>query len=354
MNEHVTLREVKARFDENKLAYETITVGEGRTLLVSAYGGRAIGPFEGEDGESVLWLPGVFKSKTKFAAFVKEHGWLVGAERFWIQPELRFYCDAPEKFDETYTVQPGIDPGSWKVQKQEDLITLDQTSEFKALDDGSIKRCAIVRMYEPAANPLMFQSSDGLKNVTYYGFTQHIEMMDETPDNPIPLEPWLLTNVNPGGKIIVPYFGDFRYDDYYEPVGDLLEDCGDYATLEATGVNKYKVAFKSATTFGRMGYLSETENGYRLMIRNYYNDPSARYGGEPWKRLGERGTSMYFYNDHGKDGGGFAEFENSFPPVHPVTHRCSSATSLWFFEGSQREIDEIITVLLGIYYEFEE
>lgn len=358
MNNHVTLLEVKSRLEEQGIAYEILEVGNGMKLLLTQRGARAIGPFLGEEGESVFWLNKAFKDADAFARFVGEGAWNLGGERLWLQPELRLFCEAPEKFDIDYIVQPGIDPGNWEIERTQKRIVLRQDTEFKALDNGTTKRCLIERAYWPAENPLRYAACDGLKNVTYYGFFQHIDLVDKTPENPVRLEPWLLTQMTPGGTVIVPYFGNFSYDDYYEPVGDLLDDHPgfdglSYAELQATGYTKYKVAFKSATTFGRMAHLQKAGDFWRLMIRNYYNDPSLAYGGEPWKRVGELGTSTYFYNDNGLSGG-FLEFENACTPVDDETHRSSSDTSLWFFEGSKREISAIMRILLGVNYEWSD
>lgn len=128
-----------------------------------------------------------------------------------------------------------------------------------------------------------------------------------------------------------------------------------YAELNANGALKYKFGYRSAQTFGRMAYLKPYDTGWQLMIRNYYNDPSMPYCAEPFGELGNRGCSMYFYNDRGGKGG-FAEFENSGTPIdsHSENGKTVSTSSTWFFFGDQENISKVITNLMGIHYDFGE
>lgn len=353
MNYHITLRAAKIRLRENGIAYEELSIGNGWTLLLTQYGGRALGPFKGEEGESFLWLNGAFRDKEAFGQLIRDRGWNLGGERFWVNPELKFFCETPETFNETYTVQAQLDPGSYAIARENGRVRLNQSVRLRELGGEAVKEFRIDRRYAPAAHPLSW--IDALKGIPmdYCGYIQEITLEDTSPETPLCLEPWTLCQVNPAGKFVVPFFGAFQFDDYYEPVGEMQRVKRGYAELDVTGWRKYKTAYKSAMTFGRIAYVTRFGEDWAVMIRNYYNDPSSPYVSEPWNQLGRRGSSAYFYNDDGSNGG-FGEFEHGGLTAGPDTGRTRSenASSLWFFFGEREKISEVMRVLLGVEYAF--
>lgn len=353
MDNHVTLKTVRSRLEEMGMDYVLLPLDGGHTALFSCYGGRLMGPFRGEDGESLLWLSKAFQDKDAFRAFVEARQWNIGGERLWVNPELKFFCESPETFDQTYTVQPELDPGNYTLTAGEGAVNLSMDVTLQVLATGQKKAFRLERRYAPALNPLRYMSGLRELPIAYCGLTQEIILKDTSPQVPLGLEPWILTQINPGGKVVTPYFGPFEFVDYYEAVGELQKVTSRYAELSITGCNKYKVAYRSAQTLGRMAYVRPMGNEWALMVRNYYNDPSIPYISEPWGDLGNRGCSTYYYNDHGMTDG-FAEFENSGAVVGPEAGRSqsSSTTALWFFQGGRHDIGQIMNALLGIDYAF--
>ena len=353
MDNHITLSEAKSRLDLQGISYAQLPLGDGFSALITQYGGRLIGPFSGEQGQSVLWITKEMTDDDAFSTFIKNRSWNLGGERLWINPELKFFCQSPETFDDTYTVQSELDPGNYALMQSNDGVHLEQSCTVKVLGSGEEKSFFIHRRYAPAPNPLAYNAELKDADVGYCGYLQDVYLKDTSPAFPLELEPWILTQINPGGQLVVPYFGDFDSVDYYEPVGARQQVFDGYAQLDVTGCDKFKVAYRAAQTFGRMGYVRHTDEGWQLMIRNYYNDPSAPYLSEPWGELDNRGCSFYCYNDHGLEDG-FAEFENSCPPIGEKAGRseCHSTTSVWFFFGSQYDIGRIMKNLLGIDYKF--
>ena len=354
MNNHITYAQAIRMLDSQRLAYEVLELGNGWRAILTQYSGRLLGPFKGENGESVLWANAAMKDEAAFRAFVDGRQLHLGGERFWINPELRFYCDAPELFDATYTVQDSVDPGHYAISQEDGTVALGQQVEVKALDTGERKRFTVGIRYRAANSPLGFVKSLRGIGVDYCGYTQEIDLCDESMDTPIPLEPWTLTQVNPeGGRVVTPFLGEFDFVDYYDPVGDLQRVKNGYAECDTNGTRKYKVAYRSAGTFGRMAFVKPLDGGWHLMVRNYYNDPSSPYVSEPWGDLGNRGCSTFYYNDD-MSNGGFAEFENGGLTVGPGTgrRRSTSVSSTWFFFGSQADIGRVMKALLGIDFEF--
>ncbi len=356
MDNHVTYRQAIKILDSQNMKYEILQLDNNWRLIITQYGGRAIGPFKDEDSESVLWLNEAFCDEASFEKFVKNREVHLGGERFWVNPELRFFCDTPEKFDDTYFVQPSIDPGNYNVNQTEMGVELDMDvilDNRNCPNSNQEKIFYVKRRYYPAVSPLKYVKELKDIKVDYCGFSQDIFMKDNNPKIESYLEPWILTQVNPNGKFITPYSGDFDYVDYYIPVDDMQKVHDGYAELEVTGNRKYKVAYRSAKTMGRMGFLKQYGDKWHLMIRNYYNDPSVPYCSEPWGDLENRGCSTYYYNDD-ETNGGFAEFENSGKTIGIDSGRLEShdTTSLWFFFGEKEEIIAIMRCLLGINYKF--
>jgi hypothetical protein len=351
MDNKIRYVDVISRLEENKLTYEIVTLSKDVSLIVTALGGRAIGPFY-KRGLSIGWLNEAFKSKSAFADFLKSKHWNIGAERMWVAPEFPFFNKQRSKFDETYTVQPEIDPGNHVLKVENTGVNLDLSVDVPVFEmPFERKAFHINRSICVAENPLKYL--DQLKDidVAYGGFNHHIMLEDTSIQNKMPLEPWVLSQINPGGHIIVPFMGAFEFVDYYDPIDDSIQKVYDgYVELKVCGDRKYKVAYKSAQTFGRAGYINKyDEENYYLIIKNYDNNPSNAYCCEPWHTTGEKGCSLYVYNDNGQNGG-FAEFENSGFTTNENTPKVNNTFTQWFFIGKKSDMERIILALLGVTY----
>ena len=150
MNHRISFDMALTRLQEQCIACETLEIGAGRSLLLTEHGGRALGPFEA-GGESVFWMNEAFENREKFAEFIKAGHWNMGGERFWLNPELSFFCDSPQTFDATYSVPPEIDPGRYLIAREVGCVTLKQgicvRSRWGVPEE---RRCDVTRTYAPA------------------------------------------------------------------------------------------------------------------------------------------------------------------------------------------------------------
>lgn len=351
MDNQITKQQILDRYQEQGLRLACVPLDNGYEILVTEYGGRIFGPF-GPDGVSTLWVNSVFQDSGRFADFVRERKWNLGGDRLWFGPELDFFCTSPEAFDESYTVPGPMDPGHYKMESDLSRVHLMNHADVTLPSDKSTKSYEVFRTIRPAANPLRYLRQTSF-DVQYCGYFQDIDLKNLDSQEDWYTEPWILTQINPGGKVLVPYLGNFEFVDYYEPVDEHCQKVHEnYVELNITGDRKYKTAYRCASTFGRMAYVNRTASGsLYLMIRNYYNDPSLSYCMGPWKEPLNRGCSTYFYNDGGSEGG-FGEFENSCMPAGAdMDFRTShSTTALWFFFGTAPELEKVIYALLGITY----
>jgi len=355
MDNHISFEKAIEMLELQNMKYHVLELNGQWKVILAQYGGRLLGPFYGYKGESLLWMNTAWKQKTAFRRFIANRDWNLGGERLWINPELRFFVKSPDRFSETYTVQPALDPGHYQLTQNGRSLHLQQDIHLTDLAANMPKEISIKRRYRAAENPLRYIQS--LKDIPldYCGYIQEIELECANPGE-ITIEPWTVTQVNPEGHFIIPYCGDFDCVDYYGNNPEGVQTVHDgYAQLYASGALKYKFGYRSAQTFGRMAYLKPYGDGWQLMIRNYYNDPSMPYCAEPFGELGNRGCSMYFYNDRGGKGG-FAEFENSGTPIgiDPEDRKSVSTSSTWFFFGNQENIGKVIASLMGIHYDFDE
>ncbi len=361
MNHKIKMAQVIERFDENHIEYYTVDLDGGNTLIVSRFGGRVIGPFDRETGESLIWLSDAFSSRERFSELAGQGRIPIGAERLWIAPELNFYTTKRENFDIDYHCQQGIDPGTYSIVKTGNKVSLHMYADVKAYSlPFSSKQFEVRRQVLPAANPLRFlpNTDELMKGVYYTGYRQDVFIEDLSPEKAMYLEPWLVMQVNPPGEVIIPFTGSegFAYDDYYDPVdGTFLEIRENYAVLQGTGARKYKLAFKSANTTGRSAYLTKLDNErYLLIIKSFYNDPSTPYCKEGWQAPGIRGCSLFIYNGFTRPDGvtGFVEFEHVGQTIGLDSGRdwSNSETCHWFFTGAKEALARIMDQLLGIKY----
>ena len=90
MNNHIAFNQAKRMLESQNIAYEVLQLDGNWKAIITQYGGRLIGPFAGDEAESVLWVTAAMKSEEEFKTFVENRKWCLGGERFWVNPELRF------------------------------------------------------------------------------------------------------------------------------------------------------------------------------------------------------------------------------------------------------------------------
>ena len=356
MNNHITYLTVRERLEEQNLRYRTLDLPGGYEILVMEKSGRVFGPYENDRDEGVFWANKAFKSQETFDAFLADPDeWCFGGDRYWITPEFPFFCRRRNDFFTSYVVQKGIDPANYTLQT-DPFGNLFLQSELRGdlyESERSNKEVFLEKTIRKKENPLRYleKYNEYMQNVTFTGFEQEAVIRDISPEKELELELWNLTQVNPGGQILIPYTHDYGYVDYYTPVDEnIISDQGSHIAVNVRSSADHKLGFYSATTLGRAAYLTEVKEGtWCLFVKNYYNDPSAYSVGEPWNQPGKRGCSLYLYIDGGGQGG-FAEFENVGRSFGGSTGRRASVdnTNYWFYYGAKDSLLRIASTLLGI------
>lgn len=312
MNNIITYGCVIRLLKKSNVSHETVELSDDWRIIVSQYGGRILGPFRGDNGESLLWMSDVWQDEDAFADFLRTRSWNVGGDRLWIEPELPFFTTEKAHFHDTYVVQGAIDPGAYAMSDVDGGVRLEQEVHAKVFEMPVTDRhFRMRRTVQRASNPFA-EKAKRLGIDDCFGLVQTVELEDLDPDSPTYLEAWLLSQINPRGDLIVPYTGKtFDYLNYYEQIpGDMVRVEGNKLLVRVTGDIRYKLGFPSLNTTGRSAYLGSLTDGTPyLFVRCFYNNPSSVYCGAPYSDPEVYGHSLYLYNDPGSQGG-FAEFEN--------------------------------------------
>lgn len=354
MNNQIFLQTVKRRLQENNLVYEELPLQNGYTVLCTQRGGRILGPFDPDTGESVWWMNSALKDKEDFRAFLKSDDWNIGGDRLWVEPEMPLFVPDRTDFFNSYLVQPQIDPGNYTLKRTAADVSMTQQVTAKTFQvDCSQKRFTVTRDIRQAADPLRSHPNGRAlsQGVMHCGLRQRVALTVIDQDTNVYLEPWILTQVNPKGRLLVPCIGAADFVDYYEPIpASMYRKCGTVLDVDVTGNHRFKLGFRAVQTMGRSGYFGRLSNGQSyLFVRFYGNNPSNTYCGDPFDRPDLYGCSLYLYNDSGNLGG-FAEYENAGTTISGDTglRTASDDVTYHLYFGELNAVQAISRKLLGV------
>ncbi len=350
----VTLQHVLDRLEENNIAYGLLELQGGVTIVLSQRGGRIFGPFLTKDAGGIFWINQAFAEASAFSAFLRSGSWNLGGDRLWIAPEIQYHVPDRSNFWGSVfwpaEVDPGnyaleeLAPGEWRLAQQMTLQAYNLASGEKELH---FER-RIRQVGDPLRNLSNYQALAG--DVLFAGYEQLVTLSESRRDD-IVSEAWSLTQLNPGGHLVIPCSPRVEYTDYYKPIDEGLQSFHpNHVRLKITGNRQYKVGYKAAHVFGRLAYHNHLADGRAyLIVRNFFNNPSSPYTEEPDHSPGCRGHSIHVYNDNG-NAGGFGELECNAQTIGGDTGRSSSTDQLvlWLYVGSSDEIKEIGMQLLGV------
>lgn len=358
MSDRIRYQQVIDRLEENGLVYGVLALQNGVSAIVSQHGGRVFGPFLTEDSESVFWTNDAFASPEAFGEFLRSGNWNIGGDRMWIAPEIQYHVPDRDDFWGSVFWPEQVDPGTYTLQQPAPgqwLLSQDMTLQAYNLASGQ-KELHLERLIRPVEDPLrnVRAYAELLDGVQYSGYEQVVTLSEGKRDD-IVSEAWSLTQLNPGGVLVIPASPRVEYTDYYEPVDDRLQTFHPgHVRLQITGDRQYKVGYKAAHVLGRLAYFNHIDDGpddrhAYLIVRNFFNNPSAAYAEEPDQKIGCRGHSIHVYNDDG-NAGGFGELECNAQTIGGETGRSSSTDQLvlWLYVGAPDKVKEIGLHLLGI------
>lgn len=345
--------DVQLRLTEAGIAWHLLDLGDGWSVVVSAYGARVYGPFASEHAPSANWLPDAFGDADAFAALVESGFWNVGGERIWIGPEIRYMIPDRSEYWASYTMPAAIDPGVHSLEVDSGVVRMASEARLESfLAPLGSARFTVGVDVARSAHPL--RETPGFatrfERVSYAGYTTTVSLVQDG-EIAIPSESWILNQVRGGGTALISATPVAEVTDYYEPVGDQLAAVSGGLAVQLSGARRFKIGVKSAHVFGRLGHVSVGSDGLiTLMVRSFPNDPSNEYTEEPDFAPGVRGDSTHLYNDDGGLGG-FSELESRGGTVGLTAGKTASVDrfSTWLFTGSHHDLDQIAWEMLGIH-----
>jgi len=356
MNNEISYSQVLDRLTEQNIPHAILKLQNDVRIVISQHGGRILGPFLTSKSESLSWLSAAFSDSGEFDRFLKSGDWNIGGDRIWIGPEIQYSVidRGNERGTAKETVQTQMDPGnpsltqtvlgSWRLHQSMTLDAFTLTTGKKTL--------SLDRTIRMAQNPLRdFCNFQKLMNgVLFAGYAQKINLTEEKADD-IVSNVWSLIQLNPEGVVLTSTYSDADYIDYYEPVDDSVHSISsNHAMAHINGNRQYKVGYLATNVMGRIAYLSRLTNSkWYLIIRNFFNNPSAFYPDEPAHLPGVNGASVFIYNDDGGLGG-FGEMEFQGQAIGGLTGQSSTyeEISTWIFVGGKDKLEMISNQLLGL------
>ena len=348
MNNYITAELIMKRFNENGIKYSRIELSSGWFVIVCEYGGHIFGPFDSNKSDSIFWASRAFEDADEFAKMIADRDWNLGGDRFWLEPELPFFIENREDFFGSYMVQESLDPGTYSMEEIDYGIKMSQSLKLKSFEKNScLKEVYMQREIAPVKNPFVYKD---LSHVDAFAFKERLKIEDKGGAENIYLEPWILTQVNPCGKLIIPHVGnELDVVNYYEDIPESMIINGErYTWVDVTGNIRYKLGFKALQITGRSGFIGKMKDGRTyLIVKSFFNNPSNVYSGAPNSNENQYGCSLFVYNDSGSQGG-FAEYETCGTTISGDTGlKCAEdEIYYYFFVGDEEVINKIAKKLL--------
>ena len=350
MNNRILRHQVIQTLSSAGIQFEVLPLSKDWSILITRRGGRILGPFKGEAGESVFWANAALNDSEAFQRFMESRDWNLGGDRYWMEPEVPLYIRDRSDFDGSYTVQSEIDPGRYSLLRDGDTVTLAQTVEAEVFGEKVAEKHFTMQRRVRALNNPFSSEARAYGIMECFGFAQDLSVEDLSDDHSVYLESWILTQVNPGGELIMPHTGSAaEYLNYYEPIdGALIEERDRRMWIKVTGKAHFKLGFKATSITGRSGYLGHMSNGDAyLLVKQVFNDPSNIYCGGPGWAPDKYGYSAFLYNDSGSLGG-FGEYELCGKTLSGDTGiRCADDTmNYYFFFGEEAALRQLAADIL--------
>jgi hypothetical protein len=237
-----------------------------------------------------------------------------------------------------------VKPGQWSLSQDMNLNVNFSTTKRKGLH--------LERLIYRAEDPLRKLSNyvDLADGITFFGYEQRMTL-SETRHDDLLSQTWSLVQLNPGGMLLISTLPNVEYTCYYEPVDDDIHSIHNYyVRLKITGDRRYKLGYKAVHILGRLAYFNHLNNDRAyLIVRNFFNNPSAPYPDEPYHLPGHQGDSIHIYNDDGGLGG-FGELECQGQAIGGETGKSITTDQmvLWFYVGAPNKVKKIVNHLIGV------
>ena len=362
----MTLTKLTADLAAANLQSHAFSSPSGGTILVTQHGGRVLGAFTDSSADNLYWVnPELSDPASARQLLAGEH--VLGGDRMWLAPERGLFFKGDKLADGVVT-QPAIDPGNWLIA-QKSATSIRLVNEFSAkyfhipnaIIRGTVDRT--IRLIDSpfAHNPTILPA---LGRTQFVGYEiASIFRLLEAPDDDLHFGLWFLIQlvVPHGGHLYIPTAGTATITgDYYEPTGpDYLRVTDTHVRFKLDSIDRHKIGIRTTEILGRAAFLSnsfpESEGAQAtLVVRNFFNNPSAHYSDVPLHTPKGTHDSFQGYN-HNTGPSGFGELEFHTPGIcramaaggggDPVV---TDTNQVWAFTGSRPDLIQIASRLLNL------
>ncbi len=225
-------------------------------LVVSARGGRVFGPFVA-GADPIGWCP----APQALAAALATGDWNIGGERVWLAPEAAFNFTDPQRIVDTYRVDPALDPGTWRLQRDGATLHLTLRADIALVGGGrvgvEIRRSLTPRPARALAG-----------GVREFGYGQRIAVR-QLSGPPLPLVPWLIRQVSPVGTAFLDARSGARGEAVFgAPPEAAIAAADGWWRVPFRGPGFMKTVYRrAALRDGRIGLMAEGPTDAALLYR---------------------------------------------------------------------------------------
>ncbi|MGD0224920.1 MAG: DUF6786 family protein [Terriglobia bacterium] len=332
-------------------ASELFVSSDGSRLLLVPYGGRVLGLYSRLNEENFYWTHPDLASADTAQGFFRSNGWHnMGGDRTWLAPEIDiFFPDFPRT--DVYRPPPQLDPGGYQLVRTANGVRFVNRLEITLSRSGSKIELEIAKTWVPASNPLRRESTQSqLNDIEYAGYTQETSLTLLAGNDTAPVGIWNLLQLPHGGEFLLPTYAQSEPKIYFGSIGP-----GDLRVTEhlvryrPSTFGIQKIGIRAVAAAGRFAYLYPSGNGWALVARNCFVNPSGEYVDVPWDSAGLIGEPVYSLQACNVDNelGHFSELEYHAPAIGLSGKLAVDVTQVWAFRGSWESLRWLVRNLVS-------
>ena len=323
------------------------------TMVVLPQGGRVIGLFAKNSQSNFLWTHDALRSAPGIRKLYAESRWPnPGGDRTWLSPTTQLFVSDLKRFWETWREPIAVDPGKYVCRNIDGCLHLINRAKLELRRHGQFVELEIDKSYDAAPDPLRTEPKIAGK-YSYAGYTTSVtlKMLREPKESRVPIGLWQLLQLPPGGELIVPTHSPARTQIIFGkiPSGHVQRKANS-VRYRMSSTTTAKLAVRGVHVTGRMGYVHrDGKDGWELVVRNFFANPSGEYVDTPFDDEKDRGDAVQAANVAEPGIGSFSEMEHHAPAVGADTGRQTSTdvSQIWAYRGSRKVIARIAKTLLG-------
>jgi hypothetical protein len=321
------------------------------SVIISEYGGRALGIFPKKESYSLLWI------NPELRKIIKNNSSEIGGDRYWLSPERKFFYKNPEDWEEWFC-PAGLDPADYKIRKNSSTdCTLSTrlyiTNQFNKETYGG----DIIRKIQLVEEPIQ-------TDVDYCGI-QYIDICTLNKSD-LQINGWSLATVISGGTknpgtVIIPTKNNPKPLSYFRKIPEERLFIGkNYVGFKIDVEEIYKLAIRPEdidfSKKAKIGYVLKIphQEEYGFIVKLSDDLPQTQEDcfdvarDHPESEIGI--IQSYNSESQQKEELQFGEIELQLKKFYTINKKSKSKAThqLFGYIGSKEEIFEVVDKYMGI------